>query len=1461
MRHPRRAVHAAAASVPAGPFCDHCHTNLAPLPAYIRCAHALCNNLAICVDCFSVGAADRLPHRPDHPYRVIDRLTQPLFHPDWNASDEYRLLSAMSQHGPNHWKPVSEYVGKGMIKCQNHYHSVYLQPSSVPFPVSHLLPPQQQHQLADTHAPAPSAPSAPSAPPAPSDPSAPSVPSAPSAPPAPSDPSAPSAPSAPPASRAPPAATSPAEPSERTESPSAPTRDDFDIEWDNDAEDLIADLGLSSDDSQLSEDATVQVIEAFNARLQRRYAVKDYLLEGSILSFSEDQALCLKNEQTLSNRLYALCWLLQPAHFKAFSKSVMDEFRRAKCMYQAGRRQKAKRKARHSEANSNAARSKTSNPAKRRRTTKARSTPFSKRKRSSANKQQQHECPSSPLPDATMPNTPASAPMSPNSTASPSLAAQHNAVQPSPAFLRKAKKLRQLVSSEHAPPAPKPVDDMEDASKLSPAERALCAALHIPPTFFLEMKSITLLTVSAQQQRRRNDKQSSTEKIVVPPPNFARDLDQVDESSESTAKNDACEIQGKDSLVPPPLTLPQVVNNHLLSNNDQQTEGGHNSSRSKSEKSEEEDKELLDFLTHIPKRHAQRASRNAKGKTSQVELVKEEPVKQEPSLVKEESVDDEPAKRAGDKRGQLPLDDVQRTGNLEQEVPLDVQVKEEPLEVVVVKDEDHSIVRSRDGEMRPLGSPHTGDDPEQRSPEYPSQGDQLQGVEEMQQTDGSSPSDPSSRVSGIGGRYGEPVGPSHADDEPSSVTTNMEPSPEIPPLVPSESNHIEAVDSLIVHRNRRYLESQPRPRVYLRLFLRPPGYVSPDPVGSARPGTENPNTQGLFGQVAGSYGEGRDVPFSSNRGEGFGYLPGPMHDRPRTYLRPSIYHQAADGGQGPAPVGDIANMPNANGDQRTPHLQLPQSMVAFGGGDLQPAQRERVDSNAMGVGGFNPQPGVGIASLGVHVDNDRGVALPAMGLARDEEVVLGPQLGVFEAGRGNDIESSASIHGRTRSVPSCYATAGRRYLTPTFPSPPRTPRTVVESAVGPQFINCNHADAGIRVQHAPDVSAPSEQIVHLPAALTMVPAGGSPNPHGPRAFEVAAEVASPDVPRGTDGMVGVNEEGCGAKEGCGARSMGGLESAGAQAGNPRSSQSVCEVPGPETAKVTGDGPVPERAESREGETAEGILDEEILDEGKAETDDNGGNGSGHESSSSAAQPDGSNGNNDPDYKPNVGSRNEAGTTRRRGVRSRRGGRAASGSRHVGAGDNVSRKRSRVAEPEELVFESDGAESGLVEARVVERRRSKRLRGSGPASTAVTPARRSSRIQKRSRPVPEHSPEPRPLKKRRVPTSRASSEAEIGDDDTITERDDVSIGDGRRGSRATPAKKSNTRARKQGGVGKRSAPRRSSGRIVKKTHKAKELEIVTPQVDPQSATLSSSDSSDSLQLFTPGRIRRGRDGRV
>ncbi|KAL7485570.1 hypothetical protein ACHAW6_011165 [Cyclotella cf. meneghiniana] len=68
-----------------------------------------------------------------------------------------------------------------------------------------------------------------------------------------------------------------------------PRRGDFDMEHDNEAENLIADMEFSTEDSKADQDLKVEVIKIFNSKLDEREKRKQFVFEKKLLNYRENQ--------------------------------------------------------------------------------------------------------------------------------------------------------------------------------------------------------------------------------------------------------------------------------------------------------------------------------------------------------------------------------------------------------------------------------------------------------------------------------------------------------------------------------------------------------------------------------------------------------------------------------------------------------------------------------------------------------------------------------------------------------------------------------------------------------------------------------------------------------------------------------------------------------------------------------------------------------------------------------------------------------------------------------------------------------------------------------------------------------------------------------------------------------------------------------------------------------------------
>nr|XP_010907578.1 transcriptional adapter ADA2 [Elaeis guineensis] len=111
--------------------CNYCNKDIS---GKIRIKCTKCPDFDLCVECFSVGA-EVTPHKSNHPYRVMDNLSFPLICPEWNADEEILLLEGIEMYGLGNWAEVAEHVGtKSKVQCIDHYTTAYMNSPCYPLP-------------------------------------------------------------------------------------------------------------------------------------------------------------------------------------------------------------------------------------------------------------------------------------------------------------------------------------------------------------------------------------------------------------------------------------------------------------------------------------------------------------------------------------------------------------------------------------------------------------------------------------------------------------------------------------------------------------------------------------------------------------------------------------------------------------------------------------------------------------------------------------------------------------------------------------------------------------------------------------------------------------------------------------------------------------------------------------------------------------------------------------------------------------------------------------------------------------------------------------------------------------------------------------------------------------------------------------------------------------------------------
>ena len=109
-------------------FCSYCKRDIT-LSLRIRCVECSTEEtpFELCGDCFAVGI-NVSNHVNSHTYRVVDCLDTPIFVNDWTANEELLLLEGIVKFGVGNWRTIAEYINtnKSAGQVESHYWELYM---------------------------------------------------------------------------------------------------------------------------------------------------------------------------------------------------------------------------------------------------------------------------------------------------------------------------------------------------------------------------------------------------------------------------------------------------------------------------------------------------------------------------------------------------------------------------------------------------------------------------------------------------------------------------------------------------------------------------------------------------------------------------------------------------------------------------------------------------------------------------------------------------------------------------------------------------------------------------------------------------------------------------------------------------------------------------------------------------------------------------------------------------------------------------------------------------------------------------------------------------------------------------------------------------------------------------------------------------------------------------------------
>lgn len=217
------------------PHYFHCNYCKRDLTEALRARCAQCKDYDTCLDCLSVGAALH-PHKHDHDYRILFVMQDEVYQKGWTVTDEIKMLEGLEEFGVGNWEQVSETImTKTAEETEQHFLDVYLGSQDAPLPDTTVVlpaaavdPPKKGAVVPDNR--------------------------------------------------------------KYQDVDSAgwmSKREDFVYDWDNEQEEMMAELELSIDDSKQEHELVTQILEIYNEKLLERHRRKEFATKHGLVSFKK----------------------------------------------------------------------------------------------------------------------------------------------------------------------------------------------------------------------------------------------------------------------------------------------------------------------------------------------------------------------------------------------------------------------------------------------------------------------------------------------------------------------------------------------------------------------------------------------------------------------------------------------------------------------------------------------------------------------------------------------------------------------------------------------------------------------------------------------------------------------------------------------------------------------------------------------------------------------------------------------------------------------------------------------------------------------------------------------------------------------------------------------------------------------------------------------------------------------
>ncbi|KAI9159244.1 Transcriptional adapter ada2 [Blastocladiella emersonii ATCC 22665] len=268
--------------------CDACRKDVSDIA---RVACAVCEDFDLCVECFAAGV-EVSTHKNDHPYRVKDTLSFPVFDDAWGAEEELLMMEGLEKYGMGNWADVADHIGtKTANAVEEHYYTVFVNAPTWPIPDMSITFPAEP---------------IPRKRPAPVETS--------------------SLPGAEPTKKVKPLTS---QPCNHDVAGYMPGRGEFETEYGNEIDEVcVRELTFEETDSKEDVDFKVMIMDIYNDKLDRKYERKKFIFDRGLQEYRQvtaDERKKSPEEKALIAQYKAFSRLMTPDDFAALIEGLLIE--------------------------------------------------------------------------------------------------------------------------------------------------------------------------------------------------------------------------------------------------------------------------------------------------------------------------------------------------------------------------------------------------------------------------------------------------------------------------------------------------------------------------------------------------------------------------------------------------------------------------------------------------------------------------------------------------------------------------------------------------------------------------------------------------------------------------------------------------------------------------------------------------------------------------------------------------------------------------------------------------------------------------------------------------------------------------------------------------------------------------------------------------------------------------------